>query len=158
MPSQNLVSAEIDPAVKTNILQQLADISGKLNFKVSLTPEAIKSLPKAGEQLSPFIDKAASVVNNHPEVLSRDFDDAEYKRDYKLMTDIEPIALAITELNEMVNNTLMAVKSDLFVSSLEVYGDASKKADRVPGLNTTIASMAGHFKRNSRAKVTKPAS
>ncbi len=150
MSHQNLVSASLDPAVKTTILSQLTEIRKQLDFSVSLTPEAIKALPKAGTLLSPFVDKAASVVSNHPEILPGTFDQAEYKKDYQLMIDLEPISQLLSEIAEMVSNTLLAVKSDLFVASLSVYDNAAKQVDAVPGLNGTVAGMAEHFKRTKK--------
>ena len=154
MSTQNLVSATLDPATKTTILTTLATLKNQLDFKVSLTPDEIRGLPKAGESLSPLIDKAAAVIANHPQILPRAFNEAEFKRDYQLQNDLLPIVGQINELAEIVNNTLLAIKSDLFTASLEVYSAATHQADKVAGLNETVADMKVHFKRTRKTAPT----
>lgn len=153
MSSQNLISATLDPAVKTAILTQLTTIKQQLDFHVTLTPEEIKALPKAGELLTPFVDKAYALATDHPEILPRNFKENEYKIDYDLETQLEPIVHALGELYEMASNTLLAVKSDLMVASLDVYGAAQGQVDKVPGINASVASMGEHFKRTRTTKV-----
>jgi len=146
MAYQNLVSAVITPEVGSAIAAQLTEIHTRLNFNVSLSPEQKQRLSKAGQQRTPFLAKAVNVALTHSGILARDFDDVEYKKDYDLMVALEPISVQLTELNEMVKTTLMAVKSDLYYASRDVYKHASNHADKSPGLNATIAELAAYFK------------
>jgi hypothetical protein len=48
MASQNLISASIAAETKTDILAKLADIKSKLGFLLTLQPDEVKALFKAG--------------------------------------------------------------------------------------------------------------
>lgn len=152
MASQNLVSKTIDPQLMDGVFKNLSDAKSVLDLGVSLTPDQIKSLAKAGDQRAPFLEKAEGVMVNHPEVLARNFDEAKYRQKSGLISDLTMVHVILLEMAEMVSNTIIAAKSDQFKASLDVYELAGRQADNVPGLNVTIASMAEHFKKAKSAK------
>ena len=152
MASQNLVSKTIEPQNMNGVFKNLADARSVLDLGVSLTPDQIKSLAKAGDLRAPLLEKAEGVMVNHPEVLARNFDEAKYRLKSGLIGDLTLVHVILLEMAEMVSNTIIAAKSDQFRAALDVYELASRQADNVPGLNVTIASMAEHFKRAKSVK------
>lgn len=150
MAAQNLVSAAISPEEKADILQKLSEIKETLSFLLSLMPEDIGKIMKAGNTYKQFIDKAYDAVTAHPEIMAGTFDLEEYKRDYALSEDILPIVNMVNELAESLENTSMAVNSDVMVGSLEVYAAVKANRKKVPGLNVVADELAEFFKKPRR--------
>ena len=147
MTVQNLISATIPQETKTEIMQMLAELKNKMNFLLTLQPDEIQGLVKAGNSFSPFIEKAYNAVNAHPHIMPAVFDTEEFKRDYTLSKDLAVIASHMEQLSDTVSNTLLAANSDAMTASLEVYAAVKQNRDKVPGLNVVADEMAEFFKK-----------
>ena len=152
MSTQNLVSATLAPEAKAEVIQKLEEIRGRLGFLLSLEPDEVQALFKAGNGFSPFIDKAYFAATAHPEIMSGVFDLAEFKKDYALAKDLSSIAVLAKELNDGIQNTLTAVNSDAMAAALEVYATVKLNRDKVPGLKVVGEDMAVFFKRAKKAQ------
>jgi uncharacterized protein YfkK (UPF0435 family) len=150
MPVQNLISATIPAETKEDILQKLAEIRTKLDFLLTLQPDEIQGLFKAGNAYAPFIEKAYNVVKAYPQIMAGVFDHEEFKKDYELVKDLTIITNYVLELADALSNTLMAANSDAMANSLEVYAAVKQNCDRVPGLNVVSEEMAGFFKKSRK--------
>ena len=150
MAIQNLVSASLSAEKKADIQQKLTDIRNHLDFLVSLQPEDIHGLVKAGNTLLPFVDKAHQAVTLHPDILPRVFSTEEFKRDYSLVKDLQPLLAQVNQLAEGMQNTLLAANSDALSASLEVYAAVRQHKDKVIGLNILAEEMGVFFKRSKR--------
>ena len=156
MPSQNLVSASLTAETVTEILQAFAVIKTKLDFLLALQPNEIRSLFKAANGFAPFIEKAHLAVQNHPEIMSKVFNTAEFERDYRLSKDLTPIANQSKELSDGLQKTLMAVNSDALAEALEIYAAIKQNRDKIPGLSVLADEMAVFFQKSGK-KVDQPA-
>ena len=154
MAAQNLVSASIDAQTKTDILQKLSDIKSKLGFLLTLQPDEIQSIFKAGNGYAPFIEKAHNAVNGHPEIMSGVFDAEEFKRDFQLSKDLTAISDQVNQLADSLQNTMLAVNSDALAAALDVYSAVKLNKDKVPGLNVVANEMAEFFKRTRKKTET----
>ncbi len=152
MPSQNLVSAVISPEVKEDIILKLGEVKQQLNFLLTLQTDEIKALLKASNSSFPFIDRAYSAVNDHPEIMPAVFDIEEFRRDCELANDLTLIANQVNELAESIDNTLLAANSDAMTGALEIYAAVKQNRDKVPGLNVIADEMKVFFKRTRRNK------
>jgi len=150
MPSQNLISATIAPEKKSEIMQKLAEIRNDLHFLLTLQPDEIQGLMKAGNTYSPFIEKAYNAINAYPEIMAGVFNIEEFKRDYILTKDLTIIKNQVEQLADGLNNTLIAANSDAMAAALEVYANVKQNRDKVPGLNVVAEEMAGFFKRTRK--------
>ena len=150
MAVQTLVSASIAAETKEEILKSIAEIKGKLGFLLTLQTDEVSGIFKAGKEYTPFIDLCHSVAKSHPEILSGVFNVAEFDRDYQLSKDLGVIADAVHELNEAVDHTLTAARSDALVSSLDVYSASKLNRDRIPGLWGSVDAMAQYFKKSPK--------
>jgi hypothetical protein len=152
MSAQNLISATISSEVKTEILQKIGEVKGRLPFLVTLQPADIQGLFKAGDGYAPFVEKAYHVVCDHPSIMSGIFNTDEFKRDFQLAKDLDPIENQLIELTEAVQNTLIAVNSDAMGGALEVYAAVQQNKNKIPGLNTLADDMSEFFKKSKRKK------
>ena len=156
MASQNLISASLAPETKTDVLQKLADIKTKMGFLLTLQPDEIQGIFKAGNGYAPFIDKAHSAINSNPQIIAGVFDLEEFNKDYILSKDLTAIVSQIDQLADSLNNTLLAVNSDAMSAALEVYAAVKQNRDKVPGLNVVAEDMSDFFKK-AKKKAAQPA-
>ncbi len=149
---QNLISASLSPETKDEITQKLAEIKSKLNFLLTLQPDEIQGLMKAGNTYAPFVEQAYQVVNTHPEILPPVFELQEFKQDYHLLKDLNGISDQINQLSESITNTMFALRSDTMVEALEVYTAVKQNRDKVPGLNVVAEEMSQFFKKTRKKR------
>ena len=147
MARQNLVSAVLSDEAKADILSKLASVRKSLGFLLTLRPDQVQSLFKTGNGYTAFVDKAYNVVNDHPDILPRVFDTAEFKKDFELSKDLTPILDQINQLADSLWDTQTAVNSDAVTGALEVYQAVKLNKDRVPGLNVVAEEMSAFFRK-----------
>ena len=75
---------------------------------------------------------------------------------------LQPILLALSQLQEVVDNTAAVVNSEAYASALTVYGYA-KSAGKAAALQDTLDDLGKHFSRKpassaSKAPLPKPSS
>lgn len=143
--SGSLISAELSAENQQAVLDALAAAREKLPFLVPLSPEDRKSLPKMGDKGRVFVAKALEIAKQNPDILVRSFDVDEFERDLALVDALSPVLLAVQSFHEMIDDTMLAVGSDAYLSALEVY-NAAKRA-KAPGLDELTATMGRRFKR-----------
>lgn len=150
MLHENLKSAQLSVAVKTDILTKLADIKDQLDFLSALSKDEIRHLTKPGVTFAPFIDEAHFVVTQHPEVIPPVFAKKEFLQVYQLSHDLTAIQSRIAQLNDAVKVTKLAIDSFIFEGALEVYSAVKTSQAKVPGLNVVVAKMKEFFKKTHR--------
>jgi hypothetical protein len=122
MPQQNLVSATLSDGDQTAALTAITTIKNKLPFLISLTPDQRKSLPKMGDNGTPYVDKAYQFASQNTDKLGADFGMDDFTEDYELFQQLQPIVTAMSELSESISDTELALGSDLMVRSNFAYG------------------------------------
>lgn len=152
MATQNLVSAVLTPELKASINQTLEQLKNDCSFVITLTPDEIKNLFKAGDAYSSFLDKAYNTITDHPEIMPSIFDKEEFKKDYIFAADLMPIIAKVRSILETLENTRTAALSDTIVGALEIYNQVQNNKDKVSGLNTVYDDLAVHFKKSKRIK------
>ena len=100
MATQNLVSAVLTPELKASINQTLEQLKNDCSFVITLTPDEIKNLFKAGDAYSSFLDKAYNTITDHPEIMPSIFDKEEFKKDYIFAADLMPIIAKVRSILE----------------------------------------------------------
>ncbi|MBF2026544.1 MAG: hypothetical protein IGS48_07220 [Oscillatoriales cyanobacterium C42_A2020_001] len=142
----NQISATMTQADRDAVLAAVATIKEKLPFLMDLTPEQRKSLPKMGDKSQAFVNKALEVAAQNPDFLPRSFDLEEMKRDVELFQALYPVFLSLTQLQELVDDTVMAVGSDAYAAALVVYNFA-KASGKGSGLDAVADEMEKYSER-----------
>jgi hypothetical protein len=145
----SLISATLTKEDREAVIAAVATIKQKLPFLMDLTAEERKSLPKMGDKSRAFVSKALEVANQNPDFLPRSFDLEEMKRDVELFESLYPVLLALTQLQELVDDTCVAVGSDAYAAALVVYNFA-KASGKGSGLDAVADEMSKRFARKSR--------
>ena len=130
------------------LLQRLLR-SKKLPFLVDLSAEERKALPKMGDKSRAFVSKALEVATQNPDFLPRSFDLDEMRKDVQLFEALFPLLMALTQLQELVDDTCLAVGSEAYASALQVYNYA-KASGQGSGLDSVIGEMGQRFVKKPR--------
>lgn len=150
MPS-NYVSATLSPEDRDAVIAWIANIREKLHFTIDVAPKLKRTMPKMGDKSRAFVQKALDVAVQHPDFLPRSFDIDEMKRDIDLFEIVYPLAMALSQLQADVDDTLAAIGSDAYSAALQVYRHAKAHGDG-SGLDTLVEEMGQRFDRPVRKK------
>ncbi|MCC5627069.1 hypothetical protein [Nostoc sphaeroides] len=143
------ISATLAPLERDAVLQAIATIKEKLPFLIDLTNEERKALPKMGDKSRAFVSKALEVATQNPEFLPRSFDLDEMRKDVQLFEALYPVLLSLSQLQELVDDTSLAVGSEAYAAALQVYNYA-KASGQGAGLDGVVEEMGQRFARKSR--------
>ncbi|MEH2164753.1 MAG: hypothetical protein V7K38_27785 [Nostoc sp.] len=151
------VSATLAQTQRDEILQAITTIKEKLPFLVDLSSDDRKALPKMGDKSRAFVSKALEVATQNPEFLPRSFDLEEMRKDVQLFEALYPVLLSLTQLQELVDDTSLAVGSEAYAAALQVYNYA-KASGQGAGLDGVVVEMGQRFARQpGKAKSQKTA-
>ncbi len=153
MSYQN-ISAQLTETDLQDIKTALAMIETKLPFLVNLTVEERRKLFKMGNKSLAFVSNSLSAAQANPDILPASFDIQEFSSDYQLATALNEIHSRLQQLNEKVDDTLMAVSSEAMTSSLTVYDYVKTAAKKTPGLKAIAEQLSDRFKA-TRARAPK---
>ncbi|MEH2070841.1 MAG: hypothetical protein V7K47_22210 [Nostoc sp.] len=140
------ISATLSQTERDAVLQAISTIKEKLPFLVDLSSEERKALPKMGDKSRAFVSKALEVAAQNPEFLPRSFDLEEMRKDIQLFEALYPVLLSLTQLQELVNDTALAVGSEAYAAALQVYNYA-KVSGQGAGLDAVVGEMGQRFAR-----------
>ena len=149
MMTTNRISAALTQADRDAVMTAILTIKSKLPFLVDLTAEERKALPKMGDKSQAFVTKALEVATQNPDFLPRAFDLDEMRRDVELFEKMYPIVVALTQLQELVDDTAMAAGSEAYAAALQVYHYA-KASGQGSGLEGMVTEMGQRFARKPR--------
>ncbi|MCC5616430.1 hypothetical protein LC605_15400 [Nostoc sp. CHAB 5836] len=149
------VSAKLSSADREAVMQAITTIREKLPFLIDLTTEERKALPKLGDKSRAFVSKALEIGTQNPDFLPRSFDLNEMRQDIELFEALYPILLSLTQLQELVDDTSVAVGSEAYAAGLMIYNYA-KASGKGAGLESMVDDLGRRFAR--KAKKVQPQS
>ncbi|MGI2905810.1 hypothetical protein [Tolypothrix sp. VBCCA 56010] len=149
--ADNRISANLSATDRLAVMDAIATIREKLPFLVDLTTEDRRTMLKMGDKSRAFVSKALEVATQNPEFLPRSFNVEEMRRDLALYEALYPILLSLTQLQELVDDTYIAIGSEAYAAALAVYNYAKASGD-VTGLDAVIDEMGRRFTRRSKKK------
>ncbi len=149
--ADNGISANLSASDRLAVMDAIATIREKLPFLVDLTTEDRRTMLKMGDKSRAFVSKALEVATQNPDFLPRSFNVEEMRRDLVLYEALYPILLSLTQLQELVDDTYIAIGSEAYAAALAVYNYAKASGD-VTGLDAVIDEMGRRFTRRSKKK------
>lgn len=147
--THNRVSASLSDADGRAVLEAVRTIREKLPFLVDLTPDERHRLPKMGDKSRAFVEQALNIATQNPDVLPRSFDVEEMRKDVELMDALRPLAAALAQLYELVDDTLLEVSSEAYAAALAVY-QYVRAAGKGAALDDLLEGMSQRFARKTR--------
>ncbi len=126
------------------------DRGGSLNEYAPRDVGQMKSLFKASNGYTPFIEKAYSISVAHPEILPGFLSAEELGKDVALIEALRPIQSMVNELAKALQDTMVAANSDALGQCLEIYTAVKQYSDKVPGLASSQEELSVFFQRSPR--------
>lgn len=142
--AQNKVSAALAATAVTNILAAYATIKQNLPFLINLTDDERAHLPHIGDKSAEVLNQTLLFVSQFPEALPATFSIAEFQKDGALFTPLESVAMASAQNDQLIQDTRLALRSDLLLAILDVYAFA-KANNRNGAYDSYVNYMKGHF-------------
>jgi hypothetical protein len=150
--TQNLIDLELSAESLAAIDAALATLETHLTPLLGLDPAARRFLAKMGDKSEAFCRQAVVAFTQNAEVLPRNFDVAAYQRDLAALDALRPRRQRLDRLQELLEDTEMAVGSDLMNASLEGYA-VLKVAGKGAGLDGLRQMLSARFGRGRRETV-----
>jgi hypothetical protein len=147
---ENRVSAQLGEAERQAVFAAIQTIRQKLPFLIDLTTEERRTLPRIGDKSRGFVEQALQVAEQNPDILPRTFDVGEMRNDVELLSALSSVHTAVSQLNELIDDTVMAVGSEAYAASLLVYQFA-RSAGKGSALDTALDALGQRFARKSRS-------
>lgn len=154
---QNRITQTISEADRQAVLEAFTTILTKLPFLVDLTPDERRELPKMGDKSVAFVRKSVEMAQEGSAYLPGAFDAAEFKSDMTLYDTLLPFLQKATKLQELLDDTLVLVGSDLYVAALDHYS-AAKRSGETGGLDGLMGDLGRRFTRRTPAAGVPPVS
>jgi hypothetical protein len=148
---ENRISASISNADQAAVMDAINTIRRKLDFLIDLTPDERHSLPKMGDKSRAFVSEALTVAQQNADILPASFDLPEMQKDVALATALEPIRAALTQLQELVEDTYLAAGSEAYSAALLIYQYA-RAGSKGAALDNLLDGLGQRFARKSRGK------
>lgn len=147
---RNLVSAQLATQALTAIHQALQTVEENLSFLIDLAAEDRRDLSALGDRTYTFTQKALHIAVNHSDILPRNFDVEEFRRDLQLYDDLKQLLRRISPLVDKMEDTALLAGHDAYHQALAVYGYV-KAAGKGLGLDELVADMKSKFAKGKRA-------
>lgn len=152
---QNRITTTITEADRQAVLDAFQTILTKLPFLVDLSPDDRRELPKMGDKSVAFVRKSVEMAQEGADYLPGAFDAAEFKSDLAIYDALLPFLQKATKLQELLDDTIMLVGSDLYVGSLDHYS-AAKRSGNTGGLDGLMGELGKRFSRRASAPTAVP--
>ena len=146
--SDNRVDAVLTAADAQAVLAAIQTIRTKLPFLIDLSPDEKRSLPALGDASRGFVAKAIEGAKQTPDFLPRSFDVATAQRDLELFDTLLPISLALSQLSELLGDTVHAAGGEAYLDARAIYQFA-KNAPPSFGLDQFVKDLATRFARRT---------
>ncbi|MGA7933963.1 MAG: hypothetical protein WCA35_10485 [Kovacikia sp.] len=140
----NRVSVTLSPTELQEVMATISTLRQKLSFLTRLSPEERRSASKLDDRNRAFTRKALEIASQNPDFLPRSFDIEEMRRDLELFEALQPMALALTHLQELLDDTAIAAGGEAYAAALEVYHYA-KANGTVTGLDNLGDEIGQRF-------------
>jgi hypothetical protein len=151
--SENRISATLAAADHQAVMTAINTIREKLPFLIDLSPEERRALPKMGDKSRAVVSQALDVATQNSDFLPRSFDVEEMRKDVELATALQSISASLTQLQELVEDSSVAVGSEAYMAALVVYNYAQSNG-RGGALDNLLDAMGQRFARKNRQPAT----
>jgi hypothetical protein len=154
MPYNN-IEASLSPTEQADLLLRIEDMRSLLPFLVNLTPKE-KQKGKYGQHNYAFLRAAFDYAQQRPELLPPSFSLAGWQADIELYDRLMPIAQQVTMLQEALNDTIFALRTEAQKSALDFLKLAQLAANgNQPGTGSMVDDLRGKLSKPYKVRTPK---
>ncbi len=155
MSDQNLVSATLTNTNRDDAIAAIKTVETKLPFLIGLSMTDRVNLQKMGNIRRSFVEQTVPIANQNAQVLPASFNLAELTADMDLYHQLALIMDTLKPVYEKLDDTMMALGSDLYAASLEAYGYI-KSAGKSQGLDALREQLKASRQHAPKPKPATP--
>jgi hypothetical protein len=150
------INGIISDDTKNSIKQAIESIKTQLPFAVNLTTKERQTIRKLGPKRLSYATETNRASNTHAASLPVSFKINDYNSKIELYGNLLELQSSINSLQDMVENTIMALGGNIMKSSDSAYAYLklfSEKGDD-PGLNTAVSRISDLLKQAKKEEET----
>jgi hypothetical protein len=151
----NLISGTLSETDQAAVLAAITTIREKIPFLLSLTPDQRRELVKMGSKSEAFVRGTINGCRENTDKMPKSFPLDQGNADLALFDQLRPVHTQVEKLFEDLDDTMLALGSDLMAVSLEGYGYL-KVANRTGELDGLRQHLGARFARSPKAAPPKP--
>jgi hypothetical protein len=130
-------------------------------YTLALTPQERRTMLKMGDKSLAFVEKAHDYAHDNPALFPSYLDMAAFDVDFSDAHGLWSLLTMIKQLEEAVEDTVMAAGSEAYYAALALYNNVRAAAkDDFPGAKAIVEDLKNRFpggKRQGGADKTEPA-
>ncbi len=130
------VNGSMSDQERDSIKQHLEQALQLMPFLIDLDSEDRQRGIKLGERSHSFAQKVMNHVMEDSRLLPGFINSNKLESDYQFWSNLYLVNMKLKQLNESVDDTLMAMGSQLFDDLLDVYHHVKLAKGRIPGIDT----------------------
>ncbi|MBR8535735.1 hypothetical protein KDU71_09225 [Carboxylicivirga sediminis] len=154
MANSNLIAISFTAEEVQSIREHMSAIRELLGSKcISLTAEERREHGRIGNKTENWSRKVMQYMNEQPGFNPTFIDAEETQRDFEARETLKPIFNELQALQDMVDDTMLILGSDLYQANLSYYQNVRlMAAQNVNGAKAIYDDLAAQFPRNGRKK------
>ncbi len=142
---ENKISSVLSQEAVQKIDVNIGEIRNSLPFLVDLTKDERRKKLKLGDKSQVFARNAHNLAQKHIDVLPRKFDVDEFGKDVQLFDQLYKIKQNLTQLMELVDDTVMQVGHETYSNVLISYKYLKDNKISSEGLDNNIDALGKLF-------------
>jgi hypothetical protein len=153
MAQENKISAAISAATSADVKQKIEEVGALLKEELvlNLTNDDRKNLLKMGDKTVAFVGKAMEFAAANPGLVPPYLNLEEARKDYELVTALQPIIQDITTLQRGLEDAQMVAGSEAYDAALILYASVKGAChSNVSGAQAIHDELKKQFPRSSR--------
>ncbi|RYZ16196.1 MAG: hypothetical protein EOO70_05010 [Myxococcaceae bacterium] len=149
---QNIISLNLSAQDLTDLDTALATLQRVTAPMPALRPQQRRNLLKMGDKSEAFCRQTLDVLAANPQIIPPNLDMAEARADMVALDALRPRLAQMQQLLERVDDTVMALGSDVITVAMEGYGLL-----RVTGKDEALKNLRKDLGSRFRGRGSKPA-
>ena len=137
----------IPEATLTQVYTQIEAVKTALApYTLALTPQERHSMLKMGDRSLAFVEKTHDYAHDNPTLVPSYLDMDDFDKDFSDAHGLWSLHTAIHQLDELVEDTIMAAGSEAYHAALAVYHNVQAAAKQdIPGAKAIYEDLKSRF-------------
>ena len=153
--STNRVSAVLNDADKTAVLEALAQVKEKMPFLINLTGQERQRSRKMGAKSVEYVNLNLQSSKTFGSLIPPSVDVAEFTKDVTLVNQLLAIRMEVEALLEGIDDTMLAAGSDAMQYADLVYSYLKTGAKTNTGVKSATADISKRYVRRRMPEAAK---
>jgi restriction endonuclease Mrr len=145
------VDATLTQQQVNDVVATIISIRDKLDFLIGLSPQERREVAKMGRKAQTFAVRALDMAVQHNQVMPRNLNIEEARRDLALFESLNPILQAVSQLYELLSDTQMVAGGEAYAAARLAYNTA-KASGKNLGIDDVLEDLSQQFRRSRKTQ------